>query len=107
MKLGRDAVPALSQTKAVNNQDNRKNDFLASNFKPEIPDLTFLSKGQLRRVIEEQAFEITKLKCKVEKDLDLLIEKTEENNKQKRLIIDLYCKINSSNSDKSPLRIAG
>jgi hypothetical protein len=109
MQLGRDAVPALSQTKAANNQDKRNNDFLAYNFKPEIPDLTWQRTGQLRRIIEEQALEIAKLKNSELYAKDNANKYYNESHYYKDKCIELYEKLqeNGVKVEMNFLRVAG
>lgn len=61
MKLGRVAVQAGVQNSS--DQQNLVNtNLLFNQLKPEIPDLTYLSKGQLKKTIESLCWEIAKLK---------------------------------------------
>jgi hypothetical protein len=86
MQLGRDAVPALSQTKAVNNQGKQNTNFL--NY--QIPDLTFQTKGQLRRIIEELCIENAKIvQAKDSRIEGLLIEQIRLREKIKELNLEI------------------
>jgi hypothetical protein len=71
-----------------------------------LEDLTFLSKGQLRRALEFKHMEFVKLKEEV---LRLKRQRTEDLlkiNEQQDKIIDLYSRINSD-TEHSPLMKAG
>jgi hypothetical protein len=73
----------------------------------EIPDLTFLSKGQLRRMIETMCYEQAKFKNQRIKDQEKLLDNEKEIGRQRDVIIELYNKLLTKDPDNSLLKIAG
>jgi hypothetical protein len=104
MQLGRDAVPALSQTKAANNQGKQNTNFLNS----QIPDLTFKTKGQLRRMLEDEWMEKAILKASYEKRIEEMLiehvrlrEKVKELNQEVSYYQDMYIEEVEGRRDKT------
>lgn len=64
-------VLAGGQTVAQEQESSKKNNF--STIKPEIPDLTFLSKGQLRKRLEDEYIENAIKKASYDKRINELL----------------------------------
>lgn len=76
-----------------------------STIQPEIPDLTFMAKGELRRMIEDLCRENARLMNQRIEDLEAMNEQKNKILNQQEEILGLYSKLNTSGP--SPLRVAG